>query len=179
MPIGTLARTETDLTFTVQGLSGDIARVSVSGLTSAPSGAAVDNLRAAIAAATNAALVSQFLNAQAIYAVGSVNDDAYSAVQTKMVLIFQDATTGNTRRFELPAPDATLFGADGNTVDRNNGLVTDLIAAIQTIIGAEYELRRGFLTSRTRRTRTSNLNLYGDAVEPAAPVEGSGPGEPA
>jgi hypothetical protein len=54
-------------------------------------------------------------------------DALYESVEDKMVLVFQTAF-GALHRYKIPAPKATCFLADGETVDYTNADVAALVA---------------------------------------------------
>lgn len=46
-------------------------------------------------------------------------DESYSNVETKAIMTYQNATL-DILKIAIPAPDASIFGGDGKTVDRTN-----------------------------------------------------------
>jgi len=62
----------------------------------------------------------------------------YASVEDKAVLTFQDAN-GGLHRFAVPAPKASIFLADGETVDPAN---TDIVA-LETQVISELKTRDG------------------------------------
>lgn len=146
-------------------VSGEIARVSIS-TDNVPTNAQITAFRTALGNVTNARVESQKASAEELYPPGAVTpfDEAYASNATKAVFIFYSYTDDRTKRLEVPAPDASLFTVDGNTVDVSNALVTALVSAYQAIVGADYGLRRAFLTGRTRKARINRLSP--GAVEP-------------
>jgi len=135
-------------------------RTGVSGLrelTTAPTAPQILALQNAAGDASNAAVTAVSGTAQTVDnpALRRVFDEAYSGITEKLVIIFQNAAR-RTKKFELPAPDASMFASDGVTADYGNALYLALVGAIRAIIGTEYVEKRGFLSSRSRKTPTGN-----------------------
>jgi len=148
-----------NLSFSMIDMSANISKVSLPGLASAPTTGQVDALRTAIGNASNARLDKQALTADTLFPPGTAlpKDEGHNSVAAKLVLVFFNAATRDVKKFELPAPDASLFLADGETVDVANAQVIALINAIQAIITTAYGLQRGFLSQRTRKETTKRL----------------------
>lgn len=147
-----------NLSATIMGVDGSQARASVTQLTAAPSTPAVTAWLNAIGDITNGAVVTANANSQQfdVVATRRAFDESYSHVITKGVFIFQNDAR-ETRRLEVPAIDASVFGADGKTIDPTNPLVSALVTATLALYPAGFALVRGFLAGRTRKTRTNTL----------------------
>jgi hypothetical protein len=103
-----------------------------------------------------------------------VFDESYSSITTKATFVFQDSLR-KIVRVEVPAPDASIFGSDGNTVDPDNALVEALVDEVLAVLGGTYVLVRGFLSSRTRQPKGATNPPT--IVEPGATsVPGDAPG---
>jgi hypothetical protein len=156
--------------FTILASDGSTARTGYS-VDAAVGGAAFTALSAAIGDITNGAIVRQGAVSEAVDnpTTRQVFDEAYQSARMKVVLVFQNATR-KTRKLEIAAPDASIFLADGQTVDPANADVVALVAAYKAIIDLQagpYTLVRGFLSSRTRKVR-------GTRNAPAITEPGSG-----
>lgn len=149
--------TVASLGFSFMDIAGKPGKASITNLASAPSGGAVTNMANALGNASNAALVSVSGKAETYDdpTARVAFDEGYASCVTKATFIFQNAAR-RTKRLELPAPDASIFASDGETVDYTNALVVDIVAKYQVIVGSSYVLKSGFLNSRTRKTTTSN-----------------------
>lgn len=85
----------------------------------------------------------------------------YASVEDKAVFTFQTAA-GDIHRFTIPAPKASIFLADGETVDAAN---TDVVAYTSAII-ANAVTRGGQLIAfgafgiRQRRKTRRKLNIF-------------------
>lgn len=94
-------------------------------------------------------------------------DEAYASVSNKLVFAFQNTTTREIRYLEVPAPDASLFLADGVTADlAGNTTVQAIITTSIEQLGAGWVLARAFRSDRTRRY--PRPNVAPEYVEPAA-----------
>ena len=153
MPAGTVARTETTFSVTVRDISGELARVSITA-----SGAITDAqqtaLVTAIANATNGRVEETNLTVSKAYTLVDVFDEAHNSVTIKLLCVYQNPSTGKTVRFELPAPDASLFADDGATAKQDNAQFTALNNAVLAIIGSSFTLTRAVLAQRSRRIVT-------------------------
>jgi len=92
-----------------------------------PSGASfIDD---AVAAASNAVLLQAVSGTLALNATPAPLDAQWRSVDDSAVLVFESATTASRGTLTIPAPQAGLFLADGETLDGTNGLVLAIIAA--------------------------------------------------
>jgi len=165
----TLAQSE--VTFTLIDAAGYEARAGVKA-NGAFTGTIAGDLRAAIANSTNAALTSY---RQTGALVDNPNtratfDEAYASVANKLVLVYQNSTR-MVKRFELPAPDASLFGPDGRTIDLTNAQSIALVTAVKAamdVSGGPWVLTRGYLISRTRTPGNVPALQNVTLVEPTA-----------
>jgi hypothetical protein len=89
-------------------------------------------------------------------------DEAYATVDDELVLLFQADATGEIREYRVPAPDASMFLPDGETMIVPDGgaaantpplLLDTLIQALLTGLGAGFSFARGFKNNTGRRTR--------------------------
>ena len=145
--------------FNLQDLAGNRARVTVNSTTATT--AQVTAFADALGNASNAALTSYAGSMETLddVATRQAFDDGHSDVSTKLVLVFQNAER-KVRKFEVPAPDASLFGSDGITADLSNGLVTDLrdkFKAIADSDGGPWVLVRGALVAKSRKSPRSHI----------------------
>lgn len=156
--ITTPVTTRASVGFTFLDVAAQDARASLGKLTSAPTNLQITALRDATGNMSNAALITVSATAQDYDNVGTrvAFDEAHSLVNNKAVFIYQNSAR-QTRRYEVPAPDASIFGSDGKTVDRSNALVIALDAAILAIIGNTFVMSRAYLGGKTRKNRTSAL----------------------
>lgn len=154
-----------NISATVTDIAGQSARVSIGDLTASPTNTQLTNWLNALGDCTNGAIVAANATAQQRDDITSrvANDEGHSLVNDKAVLIFQNSA-GDTRREEIPAPDASLFGADGVTVDPTNAQVAAFVAATLAIYPAGYAYASGTLASRSRKTTTRRAPPL--AVEP-------------
>lgn len=146
------------LSATVLDASGSKAQAAVPKLTASPSSPQITAWLNALGDITNGAVITSSATAQQYDAAADrvAFDEAYSSVITKGVLVFQNDAR-ETRRLEVPAIDASVFGSDGKTIDPANALVVALVNATLAMYPAGFYLARGFLAGRTRKTRTSQL----------------------
>lgn len=120
----------------------------VDGIPLAVTDAQLYDLIGAIANMTNAGSWSDNITAhrEIPKARATALDEAYASVSDRCVFVFQnDALTEKTIR--IPAPDLSLFSADGVTVDPTNTLVIDLIADALVVLntgGGTYAFSRGY-----------------------------------
>lgn len=124
----------------------------------AVSGAEAEALRTAVGNISNARVMSETVTAvDAIIndadPANTVFDEAYSHVEDAIILLFQD-NTGRTTRFRVPAPDLSIFQADGETVDIENALFTALRDAVLAVLPAGYIFKRTWLEGLGKRART-------------------------
>lgn len=157
MPAMALPRiTIASLSFTLMDTAGRLARTGISELTSAPSGGQITALSDAIGNISNAAVIAETGTAQSVDTKTGriVFDEAYSGVTEKAVFIFENSAR-RKKKLEVPAPDASIFGTDGLTVDYANASVVALVSAY-TAIATGYTLKRAFLSSRSRKAPTGN-----------------------
>lgn len=121
-----------------------------------------DALRDAAANVSNAALVGAKFSEtdQVATAQGVAFDEAYASISVKLVMEYQREDMA-LRTIEVPAPDASVFLTDGNTVDIDNALVSALNVAILAVINngltigdpGYHRFTRGY---RSLRSRTVN-----------------------
>lgn len=156
--ITTPVTTRAVLGFTFLDVAGQDARASLGKLTAAPTTPQITALRDATGNMSNAALITVSATAQDYDNLPTrvAYDEAHSLVNNKAIFVYQNSAR-QVRRYEVPAPDASIFGSDGKTVDRTNALVIALDAAIVAIIGGTFSLSRAFLGGKTRKNRTSAL----------------------
>jgi hypothetical protein len=173
MPIGNVTRTDAVATVTLRDLGGEVARVSVSA--GSFTGAQALAFATAVGQISNARVESLSTTTVNTYSLVLPFDEAYASVTVKAMLIYQNLSTGQVVRVEIPAPDASIFLADGVTVNAQNTLVLAVSGAIQAIIGSGFTLRRAFLSQRSRR-------IIARPLAPGSAEPGTGqlpPGEPA
>lgn len=151
--------------FTYRDDKGNIARVSVyvTDTTLALSATDMSNLSALITPITNAVLTNAkgpFTTSPAAVGYGANAD--YEACEDKAVLTFV-TSTGALHRYQVPAPKAAIFLADGETVDAAN---TDVAALVAGVIANKVSSRDGALITafiggtRARRKLNRRLNIY-------------------
>jgi len=166
--------------FTVSMLAsgGDIASVSVAGFDSTVTGAQLTTLQEAVGSISNAGVIAQNVTVKRETAKqnATVLDESFSSAGTKAIFLFQDDTM-TTKQLSVPAPDASIFLADGITVDTANALVTAFKNAVLAVINAgavagTYTLVRGYRAEHSRKIPKSryspNLTEPSGGVNPPA-----------
>lgn len=165
--------TRASLSLTIMDIAGRNARASLTALTASPSTPQITAFKNAVGDMTNGAVTTVSGTAQD-YDNGAtrvVFDEAHAGAPDKAVFIFQNDAR-QTRRLEIPAPDASIFGTDGQTVDAANPLVVALNDATLAILGGSFRMTRGFLSTKTRKSA-------GTRVAPIALEPGAGDNPPA
>lgn len=133
--------------------------------------AALATLRTAIGSITNGAVVATTLSSSEEVVnttLTTTYDESYSTIDHVAVLHYQD-TAGNVITVEVPAPDLSIFYADGVTVDPTK--ITGINSAVSGVINAgdpagTYAFVRGYLSTR-RGERASQRVRPGTIREPA------------
>lgn len=168
---------------TLVDYAGRSSTVGVDGVAITPT--EISDLQNAIADLSNAAAVkrSNSVGDEIPVNLGETHDEAYASVTDKLVLVFQDASLSK-RTVSIPAPDASLFGADGQTAITPDGgaaagepakLLADAIAAIIVALGGTYAYVGGYLSTRSRGG--VGLTARPSIVEPGlTDVPGDAPG---
>jgi len=116
----------------------------------------------AVAAASNAGLVHDdvvFARRIAENAVIAF-DEAESSVATEAVFVFQSPSTNGKRYIRVPAPDASMFGVDGATVDPTGTEAAAIITAAEAAFnagGGDFDYVRGYLVVPGRQTRVQGV----------------------
>jgi len=100
-----------------------------------------------------------------------VYDDAFSSVNTVAVFVFEDFVTSDIIRIEVPAVDAQFLAPGSDTIiDLGATPVGAFTAAALTHLnqgGASYDVKRGFLSERSKRSRgTVNKPIPAQILEP-------------
>lgn len=104
-------------------------------------------------------------------------DEAYATVKDELVVQFQATATGEIREFRIPAPDASIFLPDGETVvvpdsgaaaGSGAELLDNFITAMLVALGAGFEYARAFKNNSETRPRqalgiTEPVGSPGDA----------------
>lgn len=145
------------LDYTFIDVAGKIAHTGIKDLTSAPSGTLIDNLGDAMGNISNAYVQAYNLKGATVSDPASVVvfDEAYASANTKLRLVFENPAR-RKKYLEIPAPDASIFASDGETVDYSNTDVLAVETAFKAIAGSTYSLKRGFLGNRTRKQHSAN-----------------------
>lgn len=122
-----------------------------------------------LGALSNANVTSSIDNAAAnVYGTAAT----YLDVEDKARLVFQDAS-GALHRYEIPAPKASLFLADQETVDTANAtlgtLVADMLANVVSRNGVALNSLVGGIRIRRRLHRRFSIFTHNPAL--------TGPGE--
>lgn len=102
--------------------------------------------------------------------INTTYDESYSTTDHVAVMVFQNGA-GDVQTAEVPAPDASIFESDGETVDRTNGLVIAYLTAALAALNAgtpagTWAFARGFLSTRARNSRRQPIRL--PLAEPGA-----------
>lgn len=110
-------------------------------------------------------------NAPATEVVYGTNAE-FASVEDKAVFTFQTAT-GSIHRFQIPAPIAAMFLADGETVDPANTAVVTFTSAVvaNAFTRGDEAITFGAFGTRVRRKMHRKLTIF--VKNPAL----SGPGE--
>lgn len=97
---------------------------------------------------------------------------AYPSVEDKAIFTFTSAV-GSIHRFQVPAPLAAIFLADGETIDPANTLVTAFTSAVvaNTVSRDGVAITFGAFGTRIRRKMHRKFNIF--TKNPAL----TGPGE--
>lgn len=117
----------------------------------------ISALRTALGNASNARVMAERATAvnQIVNIADPLNtvfDEAYSTIGDGMVFLFQNAA-GTVRRLRLPAPDLSLFLADGETPDPDNTEVQAVVTAALAALPVGYIHARTYLEGVGRRQR--------------------------
>lgn len=84
----------------------------------------------------------------------------FGSIEDKAVLTFED-TGGGLHRIKIPAPLASIFLADGETVDNSNTAValfiTDMIALARTRDGVAFIAMPAGIRTRVKTRRKVNI----------------------
>lgn len=160
------------------GAGGDDASVQLAYNPLTVTGANLATLRDALGALSNAVIVKTTDASYVEVAKSQVNplDESYSDVASKAILVFQDANL-NLVQFAIPAPDESLFGSDGKTLNTGNGLVSAAITNLLLVLNAPatvggdagtFAYLRGFFSRRSRQS--PRPRIVRASVEPGAGV---------
>lgn len=151
---------------TVIDFGGRKKSTSIEVIGTQPSAAQINALRSAIGEATNGTTLE--VRSSAIEGIDPTDaavelyDEAYAAVNSVGVFVFQDFSTRDLQQIEVPAVDASLFEPDGETIDPTNALALAIINAGVAALnagGAGYTFQRGFLSGRVQRAAGRRVNL--------------------
>lgn len=156
--------------FTVQFKAGggDPASVQIDDLPAAVDAAGILTLRGAITRLSNAGAWQTTDTNQRTIAINDVvvYDEMYSEAQTKLVLVWQDATLA-LKKIAIPAPDASFFGTDGVAIITPDGgtpsvpptpaqILFDSITDITTALnagGGTWAFMQGYRSKRAGKLR--------------------------
>jgi hypothetical protein len=161
-----------NFTVSLVDVSGEIGKASLAGdgLVAASEGQR-DAWVTAIGNASNAAVFATNLTVEESVSRGNVFpfDEGHSSSRTKAIFVFQD-NQKRIKRLEVPAPDLTLFGSDGKSLNRDNALVTAIINTTLAVLNAgdpagTFAYIRGGYGSRERGSTLTN-----DAPTAAEPL---------
>lgn len=179
-PVAATPVAKVNTSITLIDYAGRSSTVGVEGpAITAPQIAAVQNT---IADLSNAAAVrrANTVGDEIPISQAATFDEAYASVSDKLVLVFQDESL-NKRTVSVPAPDASLFGADGMTaITPDSGaaagepakLLGDAVAALTVALGGTYAYVGGYLATRSRAG--GGLSFRPTIAEPGV---GENPGE--
>lgn len=161
---------------TYRDAKGNTARVSffvANTGTTATQFTAANTVNAAIDALTNAVVQSAIGPAtgprqEVVYGTNAT----YAGVEDKAIFTFQ-TSTGDIHRFQIPAPLASIFLADGETVDPTNTAVVAFVSAVvANCVSQNGEaITFGAFGTRIRRKMRRKLTIF--IKDPAL----TGPGE--
>ena|ERR1041384_2037473 len=170
-------------TYTFRDAKGQVARCSVFIRWDSAAAQGAETVAAtlgnAIAAATNA----NWEGASGPYSFVSVpalgTAATYVDIEDKAVLSYLSGT-GQLHRLSIPAPKATLFYADQQTVEKADTLVAAITAAMILVSGTAYVSDRGgtayiatpFVGGQRKRVRTQRrMSIYTQAANLDEPAE--------
>lgn len=160
MPDFSAAATETysQVSIQLRDFTGKTSPASIVRAGAGVTSGQVDAFRTAVGNISNARVMAE--RATVVQAIineadplNTVFDEAYSTVGDALIMIFQNAT-GDTQRVRIPAPDLSVFLADGETVDLTNSLFAALRDATLACLPAGYVFSRAYLEGIGRRART-------------------------
>lgn len=174
-------RVGTSLSFQFRDFRGKPKSTSVI-VSAASTEAQQDAVVATAGALSNARVMEQRVTAFQVQvsnanALNTAFDEAYSTVEDEIVFQFQADATGEIREVRIPAPDASLFASDGETVLVPDGAATagsgpelldNYITAQLAALGAGWAYARAFKNNSERRPRqalgiTEPVGSPGDA----------------
>lgn len=156
---------------------GRIAHVRffVASGTAASENTAAGNVVVALAATSNAQQATAHGPAtQAPVSITYGNVAQFQNAEDKMLMVFQSSTGGAFHRFQVPAPKASNFLTDLETVNTADANVLGLITAIQDFATDQFDhLLTVFIGGvRIRRKMQKRLNISilgpGDVIETPA-----------
>lgn len=171
--------------FTIEYLcaGGDKGATALDDLAVAVSGLELANLRDSLGALSNGVVVGNTYSEltsinQAAPEVAPL-DESFSSASTRAVLVFQNDAL-ELRSISVPAPDESIFGDDGVTINRTNALVAAAIADALVVINGgaagtgTYAYLRGYRQENSRRlprsrTRKASIEPGAGVNPPAAP----------
>lgn len=155
----------------------------------APGEAEITALRTAMGDISNAAITKQRGTAEVKVDIRlpeiEVYDEAYAAGSVVAVFVFTDLAQQQTQYLEVPAPDQSIFGIDGTTVDIANSTeaaaVVNAAVALLNVGTANYTYQRGYRSGRVSRASRPPV-LPTSIEEPGAadnppPAPALGPGD--
>lgn len=161
---------------TYRDAKGNTARVT---FYVSPSGTLTTQNAAAVAVIT---ALDALTNAHRYSATGPATEAAqpvvygtnssYASVEDKAIFTFTTAT-GAIHRFQIPAPLASIFLADGETIDSANTLVTAFNSAVvANVVSRDSDaVTFGANGTRIRRKARKRLNIFVLAPDLVGPAE--------
>ena len=157
MPVNSMTATLTGQSITMVGWDGASARHSINNYPAAATSGQLDTVRLTVGAISNAGIEADVRSTElrASRAAITAFDEAESSVTTKAIFIFQNALM-QTRRTEVPAPDASIFNSDGKTVNLANAAVLAYTNAVIAVLNAgspagTFAVLRGTKGGRQRK----------------------------
>ena len=119
-------------------------RLTALGAGISPDPGNVSAFREAVGNMSNAAVVRMTEERNTFISASNaeVYDEAYN--DGMVVVVSLENNNGEQISFEIPNPDASLFEADGVTLDPTNPLVSDMIGDAETLINNSFDPANSF-----------------------------------
>lgn len=154
---GAARETYAQISISLRDFAGNSATATIAQANGAANAATVTAVREAVGAISNARVMTTRLsNVDSVIndadPANTVYDEVYGRAADALVMIFQNAT-GDVQRVSIPAPDLSIFQADGETPDLSNALFIAARDAIQTAMPAGFVFARAYLKGIGTRRR--------------------------
>jgi len=179
-PVGVTSRVTRNYGLSFVAAGGDVAGSSVD-LQGDGADVEFELWANVVANLSNAALIGTTITVKNEIPIrfASPFDESYSSASTKLVMVYGNDAF-EVVSFSIPAPDETLFGSDGVTVQAANPQILNLniatISFLNQIAGGNFGFLRGFRSERTRKLPRGR-SVRNSIEPPVGEAPGRAPGE--